>query len=483
MTRIVPLNEIPGQIPRLGKISAGYMDAKTVNGKTVTFPVKSRTLVFRTNDRRVLDDIQKIVGGQVSKSPNPKVEGLWRLVSQAAEIDALMTTDAARYEAWGASGKIRDCDGHTCKRRIDPKTGETHENEPCWCAQQHFQADSRDACRLTTRINLFVPAFADIPGVGIWQIETRGLTTFQDFKGFHELFTSMHIPSIVGAPVTVRVEIVKTRSPQGDTWEFPVFRFRTKLSFNDMLARAKSFAQSTDVAALPAPDDSTPPLGAGLTPEEESLSNAAPITDARTHGDTPAAAAAPAQPTPDDPQTGTSPTVTDSAAAGATPPATPATSPAAEDQEPDTASNEELEALTSLIVQAARASGFTGQRFAARWLKEHYGIETVDALTPTLRAHVRADCMRICTNGPSVPAPTEAGNGHPTASATNGNGASNPRAGLVAKLLETLEQHHEPLEWRAAMALEFTRGRTDQIDRMTEAELQSFLAHYQPAVP
>ena len=51
MSRIIPLDNIPGRMPRIGKISAGYMDVKTIQGRTVSFPVKSRTLVFRCGTR------------------------------------------------------------------------------------------------------------------------------------------------------------------------------------------------------------------------------------------------------------------------------------------------------------------------------------------------------------------------------------------------------------------------------------------------
>ena len=129
MSRIIPLDNIPGRMPRIGKISAGYMDVKTIQGRTVSFPVKSRTLVFRCADPAVLHDAQKITSGTVSRSPNPRAEGVWRLISEARELQVVIATDdrrdaPARYEAWGASGKLRDCDGRTCRFVIDPNVDE-----------------------------------------------------------------------------------------------------------------------------------------------------------------------------------------------------------------------------------------------------------------------------------------------------------------------------------------------------------------------
>src|SRR5437588_6358044 len=111
MSRIVPLDELDGRIPRIGKISAGYTEAKITNGKTVTFPIKSHTLVFRASDHKPLEGVAAIVGGEVSASPNPRAEGLWRLVSRAAALDVVIADELrdhpGRYEFWGKQGKLR----------------------------------------------------------------------------------------------------------------------------------------------------------------------------------------------------------------------------------------------------------------------------------------------------------------------------------------------------------------------------------------
>ena len=205
MSRIIPLDNIPGRMPRIGKISAGYMDVKTFQGRAVTFPVKSRTLVFRCADLAVLHHAQKIVGGAISKSPNPRAEGLWRLISEARDLRVVIATDdrrdaPARYEAWGASGKLRDCDGRICRFVIDPKSGERQDNVPCWCAAHDLAAEDPEACRITTRLNLVIPSFAAIPGVGVWQLESRGRITFADLKGLRELFQRLDLPGTMGTP-------------------------------------------------------------------------------------------------------------------------------------------------------------------------------------------------------------------------------------------------------------------------------------------
>jgi hypothetical protein len=421
MSRIIPLDNIPGRMPRIGKISAGYMDGKTTQGRAVTFPVKSSTLVFRCADPTVLRHAQKIVGGTVSKSPNPRAEGVWRLISEARELQVVIASDdrrdaPARYEAWGASGKLRDCDGRTCRFVIDPKSGERQDNVPCWCAARDLAAEDPEACRVTTRLNLVIPSFTAIPGIGVWQLESRGRTTFADLKGFRELFQRLDLPGAMGTPVTLRVDIVRGRNPRtGGPWEFPVFRFQSQLSLTEIVARARAFAAAVDPARLPPPDDSTPPLGAALTLEEQALSSTAPVADQRAIsvsktretrprvGQTQTAPARPAErpPVPEH--------VSDVAppldGATANDPAVPVVASAvsgehvagrAGDGEAIEITPEER-ALTTLISQAALAEGFKGKGYVRAWLQQHYQINVSDVaeIPREIHARVRAHALSV----------------------------------------------------------------------------------------
>jgi hypothetical protein len=420
MSRIIPLDNIPGRMPRIGKISAGYMDVKIAQGQTVTFHVKSRTLVFRCADPAVLRQAQKIVGGTVSKSPNPRAEGVWRLISEARELPVVIATDdrrdaPARYEAWGASGKLRDCDGRTCRFVIDPKNGERQDDVPYWCTAHDLAAEDPEACRITTRLNLVIPAFAAIPGIGVWQLESRGRTTFADLKGLRELFQRLDLPGTLGTPVTLRVDIVRGRNPRtSEPWEFPVFRFQSQLSLSETVTRARAFAAAVDPTRLPPPDDSAPPLGAALTPEEQALSTAAPLADQRT-------AFVPER-------RGTRPRVAQDQITSATPakrppvsanavapsldevtandPGVPLVAPVvsgehvagrAGDGEAIEIAPEERDALTTLISQAALAEGFNGKGYVRAWLQQHYRIDVSDVaeIPREIRARAHAHALRV----------------------------------------------------------------------------------------
>jgi hypothetical protein len=323
----------------------------------------------------------------------------------------------ARYEAWGASGKLRDCDGRTCRFVIDPKSGERQDNVPCWCAAHDLAAEDPEACRITTRLNLVIPSFAAIPGIGVWQLESRGRTTFADLKGLRELFQRLDLPGAMGTPATLRVDIVRGRNPRtGEPWEFPVFRFQSQLSLSETVTRARAFAAAVDPARLPPPDDSAPPLGAALTPEEQALSNTAHLIDQRTtrliperRGTRPRVAqtqitsTTPAELPPVSANAGVPP-LDEITAKGPVAPVIAPVAPATEDianpagdAEPIEITPEEKAALATLISQAALAEGFKGKGYVRVWLQTHYKIDVSDVagIPPEIRARVRAHALSV----------------------------------------------------------------------------------------
>ncbi len=275
MHPIIPLTSVRPFYPRLGKISAGYKAAKVEGGKTITFPVRSETLVFRSDDRERLETVAKVLGGDVTPSPDPKTEGTWRVVTKAKEVEVIVPADdergwSAMYEYWGASGKLRECDGTRCAFTIDLQTGERREDVPCVCAAQELEGDQ--ACKLTSRLNVFIAALIDAPGLGIWQVESRGVSTFLEIQGavsFIRSVGAMHaIPgSIRGVPLILKIKINEVIH-EGKVRRFPTLGLVAKQSLKQAFERARALHDRIDGAQIPPPDRETPPLGAALTPEQ-----------------------------------------------------------------------------------------------------------------------------------------------------------------------------------------------------------------------
>jgi hypothetical protein len=444
MSRIVPLDELDGRIPRAGKISAGYTDVKMTNGKAVTFPVKSRTLVFRGPDCKQLEAAAAIVGGDVSASPNPRAEGMWRLVSRATAVDVMIADELrdrpGRYEFWGKQGKLRDCDGRNCRFLIDVQSGERQENVPCFCAAHGLSTEAPDACRITTRLNVIIPAFVDIPGMGVWQLESRGRSTFSDLKGLFGLCRALGLPGVFGLPVALRIEIVRRRSPQtGEGWEFPVFRFSPRISYGEALNRIRAFQAAVGPAHLPPPDDTASPLGAALTPDREVLSNGASLedlpTDQRHNGpDAPEPSVARARPMP-------------------------------------------LHAFRALAQKAVMVLGIIDPVPGKTWLLQHYGTANPAQLSDEqYEDAIRR--LREIVNGSG----TAKRNVGPAPLAELQPAARLPLVtpGAIAELDAAFEHLGYTPDERPSRIRAFTCGRTDRLAEMTAYEIQALLDELQP---
>lgn len=272
----IDITRVKTYYPRLGKISVGAKATRTgEGGKVITFPIRTETLVFRSDDAVRLEAVARVLGGRVEPSPDPNQESKFRVITAAKEIEVVIPAAdfrgwSAQHEFWGAGGKLRQCDGTICQFTIDPATGERQENTPCICAAHHL--DDEDACKLTSRLNVLIPALEDVPGIGVWQVESRGVSTWMAIQGAFSLLNVMP-GGIVGIPLTLRVEIRQKRTPKG-VQKWPAITLISHESFLQARERAKRLPIRIQPELLPPPDTESPPLGAAMTPEERAAADA-----------------------------------------------------------------------------------------------------------------------------------------------------------------------------------------------------------------
>jgi len=180
---------IPIRFPRLGRIGVGFM--VQANGKT--YPTKTKTLVFSSENADRLTEVAAVLGGEVHESPQK--EDRYYVVTPAAELEVMLPTrDALSYDAWfelwGKGGLLRKCTGgpqeDACVVAIDPETGERLTDIPCVCRVRGQEGTDRE-CDPTTRLNVMVPALAQIQGIGVWQVQSRGRHSYQEIAGTIEL--------------------------------------------------------------------------------------------------------------------------------------------------------------------------------------------------------------------------------------------------------------------------------------------------------
>ena len=268
--------------PRLGKITAGYMAATQVAGRTIPYPAKTDRFVFRSNDPDILAAVARVFGGLVSPSPDPENEGRYTVITHARSLDVVLLSDDYRtWECWmefwapGHPGCLRRCNLESCLFIVDPDTGERTESTPdsplpCLCRERGLSDDA--ACRPTSRLNVFIPALADAPGIGIWQIESRGWATRAAIEGMLR-----YLKDTVGTwrriPLTASIRVVTKHDRTGALRVFPVIVLSSRRSMRQVMA-LQDLDELIAEAQLPEPDRGRPP-GAGLTPEQEEVSRLA----------------------------------------------------------------------------------------------------------------------------------------------------------------------------------------------------------------
>jgi len=221
--------------PRLGRISCGFQASRQSPRGVVTYPSRSDTLVFSSDDRARIEAVASVLGGTVQQSPRPAgADERWFVVTGARELEVLLPslddqTWDAWYEAWGQGGLVRRCDGSRCLIAVDPETGERREDVPCVCDAEGLEGDAR--CRVTARLNVVVPRLSGVvPGIGVWQVVSRGESTYRAIASVVELLRT--IVQATGAaavriPLVLRVEERQGRDSQGRPRRWPVLTLQS----------------------------------------------------------------------------------------------------------------------------------------------------------------------------------------------------------------------------------------------------------------
>jgi len=266
----MPIEDIKPYFPRLGRITAGYTTVKKTQRGPIVVPTKSETFVFSSDDRERLEVVAEVLGGVVEPSPDPRSEGRFRCITRASEIEVFLPSDDERgwdswYELWGQGGCLRRCTGITAQFVIDPQTGERREWVPCACKAQGLQRTDPNHCRPVSRLNVVVPALKDAPGLGVWQVTSRGISTYLSIQAAVDL--ARRFGPISGVPLLLRI-VTNRRVDRasGEVRKYPTIIVTVKESYVEAFRRRQEVL--VPVEALPAPDRETPPLGAYLTPEQ-----------------------------------------------------------------------------------------------------------------------------------------------------------------------------------------------------------------------
>jgi len=167
----------------LGRIRLGAK-AKTDRGKE--YPTTLDTWRLTSGSKALLDAAAVLWGGTVHPWTDAPDEGFWELLTESAELRILIPTSlrtvSQAYEYW---------QGGTCERRCDGSY-EQISGGPCLCDP------GNRLCDPMTRVSVMLP---DVPGLGVWRLDTSGYNAATSIPATIELLKSLStqpwIPAIL----------------------------------------------------------------------------------------------------------------------------------------------------------------------------------------------------------------------------------------------------------------------------------------------
>lgn len=160
--------DLQRSIHECGRIRIGQQVA-TSNGRSR--PAKLSTFRLTSADRARLDAAAEMWGGTVRPWEAP-AGPQWEVVTESDSLSVVVPpSDIAFsqfYELWSAGGCQRRCDGVT----------ESITDRPCLC-----DPDKRQ-CQIHSRLSVML---ADLPGLGVWRIDTSGYYAAVELSGAVEV--------------------------------------------------------------------------------------------------------------------------------------------------------------------------------------------------------------------------------------------------------------------------------------------------------
>lgn len=165
MVMTAPIVGITPRVQEIGRIRMGAKkEVQTRNG-TRTIPDKLDTFRLTSDNRAVLDAAAALYGGRVQRWEDAPDEGMWQVVTAAAELDILIPRSLRAVSQWWELWQ-----GGTCMRRCDGATDQVS-GSACLCGDARGEDGRKDVCDVVTRLSIILPR---LPGLGLWRLDTGG---------------------------------------------------------------------------------------------------------------------------------------------------------------------------------------------------------------------------------------------------------------------------------------------------------------------
>jgi len=178
----MPILDLQQRIRELGRIRIGQKVA-TSNGRTR--PGKLDRFRLTSPSKELIERVAKQYGGTVNPWTPDGGAGQYEVITDAKRMPILVPHQPVSqyYELWSGGGCQRRCDGIT----------ELLKDQPCVCGPD----PQRRQCKPTTRLNVVL---SEVPGVGVWRLESHGYYAALELPGVAELLAKAggYVPAFLG---------------------------------------------------------------------------------------------------------------------------------------------------------------------------------------------------------------------------------------------------------------------------------------------
>jgi Recombination directionality factor-like len=200
----MPILDLQRRLREAGRIRIGHQVA-TANGKTR--PAKLNAFRLTSQDQTVIEAAASLFGGQPRHWDKAPVGDQWELYTTTAAIPVVVppaaTVFSQWYELWTGGGCVRRCDGET----------ELINDVPCLCVTE----DER-VCTPHSRLNVIL---RDLPGLGVWRLDTSGWYAATELAGTVEVIVQAATRGQL-LPAVLRLEQRQVKRPEEPTRKFAV---------------------------------------------------------------------------------------------------------------------------------------------------------------------------------------------------------------------------------------------------------------------
>jgi hypothetical protein len=189
----------------VGRIRLGQKVTTKSGGQA---PAKLDRLRFTSPSRELIDQVAKLYGGTAQQWTPEGGAAQWEVVTDTAAIPVIVPPQPVTqwFELWSGGGCQRRCDGQR----------EVLSDQPCPCGPDPAERK----CKPTTRLNLML---AEVPGIGVWRLESHGYYAATELGGLADLVESVRRP--VPARLELQQRTVKRTGEKTRQFAVPVLHF------------------------------------------------------------------------------------------------------------------------------------------------------------------------------------------------------------------------------------------------------------------